>query len=126
MKEIISANGNLYQLVRTIREDQLKNPNFDDLRKYFHCDTLLRKQGLLYFCRLIEEIEYCVAAACNDVAIKFSNEFTTPKISGLDLMKLLFFNDPIPELHTHSYGFNTATGRNIIETLQMKYYEYKN
>ena len=58
MKEIISANGNLYQLVRTLREDQLKNPNFDDLRKYFHCDTLLRKQGLLYFCRIIEEIEY--------------------------------------------------------------------
>ena len=32
----------------------------------------------------------CVAAACNDMAIKFSNEFTTPKVSGLDLMKLLF------------------------------------
>ena len=29
----------------------------------------------------------CVAAACNDMAIKFSNEFTTPKVSGLDLMK---------------------------------------
>ena len=58
MKEIISANGSLYQLIRTLKEDQLKNPNFDDLRKYFLCDTLLRKQGLLYFCRLIEEIEY--------------------------------------------------------------------
>jgi len=67
----------------------------------------------------------CVAAACNDMAIKFSNEFTTPKVSGLDLMKLLFFNDPIPSLHTHSYGFHTRTGRNIIETLKMKYYEYK-
>tara|TARA_R100001480_G_scaffold973_1_gene2921 strand:- start:742 stop:933 length:192 start_codon:yes stop_codon:yes gene_type:complete len=58
MKEIISANGNLYQLVRTIREDQLKNPNMEDLKKYFLCDTLLRKQGMLYFCRIIEEIEY--------------------------------------------------------------------
>ena len=58
MKEIINANGNLYQLVRTIREDQLKNPNMEDLKKYFLCDTLLRKQGMLYFCRLIEEIEY--------------------------------------------------------------------
>ena len=67
----------------------------------------------------------CVAAACNDMAIKFSNEFTTPKISGLDLMKLLFFNDPIPALHTHSYGFNTATGRDIIETIKEYYYEYK-
>jgi len=68
----------------------------------------------------------CVAAACNDVAIKFRNEFTTSKITGLDLMKLLFFNDPIPELHTHSYTFHTATGRHIIETLKEKYYEYEN
>ena len=58
MKEIINANGNLYQLVRILRENQLKNPNMEDLKEYFLCDTLLRKQGLLYFCRLIEEIEY--------------------------------------------------------------------
>ena len=58
MKEIINANGNLYQLVRVLKENQLKNPNMEDLKKYFLCDTLLRKQGLLYFCRLIEEIEY--------------------------------------------------------------------
>ena len=47
------------------------------------------------------------------------------ELDAKDLMKLLFFNDPIPSLHTHSYGFHTATGRNIIETLKMKYYEYK-
>ena len=58
MKKIINANGNLYQLVRTIKYDQLKNPNMEDLKEYFNCDTLLRKQGLLYFCRLIKEIEY--------------------------------------------------------------------
>ena len=58
MKEIISANGNLYQLIRVLKEDQLKNPNMEDLKEYFLCDTVLRKQGLLYFCRIIEEIEY--------------------------------------------------------------------
>ena len=58
MKEIISANGNLYQLIRILKEDQLKNPNMEDLKEYFFCDTLLRKQGLLYFCRIIKEIEY--------------------------------------------------------------------
>ena len=58
MKEIINANGNLYQLIRVLQEDQLKNPNMEDLKEYFLCDTVLRKQGLLYFCRLIEEIEY--------------------------------------------------------------------
>ena len=58
MKEIITANGNLYQLVRVLKENQLKNPIMEDLKEYFLCDTLLRKQGLLYFCRIIKEIEY--------------------------------------------------------------------
>ena len=54
----MNANGNLYQLIRVIREAQLKNPNTEDLKEYFLCDTLLRKQGMLYFCRLIKEIKY--------------------------------------------------------------------
>tara|TARA_R100001594_G_scaffold106183_1_gene140641 strand:- start:238 stop:429 length:192 start_codon:yes stop_codon:yes gene_type:complete len=58
MKEIISANNNLYQLIKVLREDQLKNPVMEDLKRYYHCDTLLRKQGELYFCRIIKEIEY--------------------------------------------------------------------
>ena len=77
--------------------------------------------------RTDEELRHCpdsIAAACNDVAIKFNDEFNG-RLNAKELMKLLFFNDPIPQLHTHSYGFHTATGRNIIETLKMKYYEYK-
>jgi len=58
MKEIISANNNLYQLIRVLKENQLKDPNTEDLKEYFLCDTVLRKQGMLYFCRLIKEIEY--------------------------------------------------------------------
>ena len=58
MKKIINANGNLYQLIRVITESRLKNPDMEDLKKYFYCDTLLRKQGKLYFCRLIKEIDY--------------------------------------------------------------------
>ena len=58
MKEIIQANGNLYQLIRVKTESRLKNPDMEDLKKYFYCDTLLRKQGKLYFCRLIKEIDY--------------------------------------------------------------------
>ena len=75
-----------------------------------------------------EELRHCpdaVAEACNEMMRKFNNEFNG-ELDAKDLMKLLFFNDPIPSLHTHSYGFNTATGRNIIETLKMKYYEYEN
>ena len=73
------------------------------------------------------ELKHCpdaIANACNEMMRKFNNEFSG-ELDAKDLMKLLFFNDPISSLHTHSYGFNTATGRNIIETLKMKYYEYE-
>ena len=78
--------------------------------------------------RADEELKHCpdcISAACNDMYVKFSNEFTTPKLKAEDFMKLLFFNDPIKGLFTHSYGFHTATGRHIIETLKLKYYEHK-
>jgi hypothetical protein len=58
MKEIIHANNKAYQLVRVITESQLKNPDTSLLKKWFMCDALLRNQGRLYFCRIIEEIEY--------------------------------------------------------------------
>tara|TARA_R110002012_G_scaffold151806_1_gene311779 strand:+ start:164 stop:448 length:285 start_codon:yes stop_codon:yes gene_type:complete len=73
------------------------------------------------------ELKHCpdaIANACNEMMRKFNNEFSG-ELDAKDLMKLLFFNDPISSLHTHSYGFNTATGRNIIETLKMKYREYE-
>ena len=42
-----------------------------------------------------------------------------------ELMWLLLENRPIDALHTHSYGFHTANGREIIETIKSKYYEYE-
>ena len=78
--------------------------------------------------RTDEEFRQCpkaVANACNELITKYANEFNDDKVSAQDLLKLLFFNDPIPHLHTHSYGYNTATGRHIIETLKIKYYEHK-
>ncbi len=77
--------------------------------------------------RTDEQFTHCpiaIAGACNEMALKFNNEFQE-KLDGIEFMKLLFFNDPIPQLHTHSYGFHTATGRAIIQTLMMKYYEHK-
>ena len=62
----------------------------------------------------------CIAAACNDAATRFGH------YNSKDFMKLLLFNDPIPVLMTHSYGFHTASGRNIIETIQEYYYKYEN
>ena len=57
MKQIIYSNDKAYQLVRVLKEDSLKNLDISVLKQLFHCDSILRKQGLLYFCRLIEEAE---------------------------------------------------------------------
>ena len=46
-------------------------------------------------------------------------------ITGLELMELLLDNRPITALHTHSYGFHTANGRGIINSLKEKYYKYE-
>ncbi len=77
--------------------------------------------------RTDEEFIHCpdaIAAACNDMYEEYKhNEFL--KITAKDFMKLLFFNDPIAGMNTHSYGFHTANGRHLINTLQNKYYEYK-
>ena len=57
MKKIIYNKDKAYQLVRVLKENQLKNPDTSVLKKWVYCDTLLRNQGKLYFCRLIEEAE---------------------------------------------------------------------
>ena len=78
-----------------------------------------RTNGIFNHCPI------ATSKACNELAEKYNNEFSK-EIKALDLVKLLFFNDPIPQLYTHSYGFNTATGRNIIESIKEKYCEYTN
>ena len=73
--------------------------------------------------RTDEELRHCpdcIAEACNEACYEFDHD------NAKDLLKLVFFNDPIPSLMTHSYGFHTATGRHIIETIQEYYHEYKN
>jgi replication initiation and membrane attachment protein DnaB len=42
-----------------------------------------------------------------------------------ELMWLLLGNVPINSLMTHSYGFHTRNGREIIELLTDKYYKYE-
>ena len=66
-----------------------------------------------------------IAAACNDMANEYADTDFAKAAEPLDYMRLLFFNDPIKGMFTHSYGFHTRTGRAIIEQLKSKYYGYK-
>ena len=66
-----------------------------------------------------------IAAACNDIANEYADTDFAKAAEPLDYMRLLFFNDPIKGMFTHSYGFHTRTGRAIIEQLKSRYYGYK-
>ena len=62
---------------------------------------------------------YAMAQAINQTRedMDYDNEW--------DLFHLLVENKPIPKLYTHSYGFHTANGREIINNIKEKYYEYE-
>ena len=78
--------------------------------------------------RTSEGIRHCpeaIAAACNDIANEYADTDFAKAADALYYLRLLFFNDPIKGMFTHSYGFNTRTGRAIIEQLKSRYYEHK-
>jgi len=79
--------------------------------------------------RTDKEFTHCpsaIASACNDMADEYSHTEFGKAAEPKDYMRLLFFNDPIKGMFTHSYGFHTATGRMLIEKLKSRYYEHKN
>tara|TARA_R110002096_G_scaffold144145_1_gene300862 strand:+ start:248 stop:511 length:264 start_codon:yes stop_codon:yes gene_type:complete len=76
-----------------------------------------------YLIDMYDKCEHCpdaLAFAANEACYEFSHD------NAFDLFKLLVSNEPIPALMTHNYGFHTATGRHIIETIKEYYYEYEN
>ena len=57
--EFIDYNNKLFVVKRKIKEQNLK-PNIDlsPLKILWHCDTILKKQNMYYFCDEIKEPEY--------------------------------------------------------------------
>ena len=62
---------------------------------------------------------------CHALAMAITDISLDMDYDECELMYLLLENRPIDALCTHSYGFHTANGRHIIETLKEKYYEYE-
>lgn len=68
-------------------------------------------KGIIYACRKLKKYH--------------DKDYTIPGLN-YKFFRLLCFNEPIPELNTHSYGFHTHTGRWIIDSLQHYYFQYTN
>ena len=54
--QIINANNKLFKVVRIIRED--RQWDLETLRQFWHCSHTFRKEGVVYFVREIEDVEF--------------------------------------------------------------------
>lgn len=62
-RRFINHENQLYILIRAIREEH--KPNIDTWKEHLHADIVLRKDGILFFCELvpdIQDVEYLTEA----------------------------------------------------------------
>jgi hypothetical protein len=57
------------------------------------------------------------------MARAFTSLSTRLKTPPLDLMKFILSNKPMEGFYTHSYGFHTREGREIINQFEATYYD---
>jgi hypothetical protein len=55
-KDLIQFGDRVFLLYRTIKVTDKIEPNI--LKQYWHCDTVLKKENLYYFCNEIKQINY--------------------------------------------------------------------
>ena len=58
--KIIEVQGSLFQVLRKFPEGRinLEKGNIEDLKLYFHCDTLFKAQGHLWVVNEIKDVSY--------------------------------------------------------------------
>ena len=54
--QIINIGGKLYKIIRVIRDES--KWDLDILRQLWHCTNTFKKEGMIYFVREIEDVEY--------------------------------------------------------------------
>ncbi len=74
---------------------------------------------------IIEDLNSDIKHDCHNLAAAINDVACELKCDVVDLMQLLLENKPIDDMHTHSYGFQTANGRAIISNVTDKYFEYE-
>jgi len=55
-KDLIEFGDRKFLLYRTVREFEKLNAEL--LKQFWHCDTVLKKENIFYFCNEIKEIDY--------------------------------------------------------------------
>ena len=58
-RDIIGFGDRLFLLYRTVKESEKTTQEAINLvKKYWHCDTVLKKENIYYFCNEIKAIDY--------------------------------------------------------------------
>lgn len=55
--QILNTGKDIFVMKRIIREDRLKNPDMEMLKKLYRAEIVFRREGMLYFCNKIEDVE---------------------------------------------------------------------
>jgi hypothetical protein len=78
-RKIIAFNDHLYEIVKVLKDKE--NFPIEDFKVYFDCEVCLRKEGYLYFCQQLQEIEVIEHTSNGEVQLveKVQEESTTPK-----------------------------------------------
>jgi hypothetical protein len=58
--EIIEVQGRLFQVLRKFPENRinLERGSIEDLKTFFHCDTLFKAQGYLWVVNEVKDVSY--------------------------------------------------------------------
>ena len=58
--DIIEIQGRMFQVKRRFPQHRIKleGSNIADLKLFFHCDSIFKSQGLIWFCNEIKTVEY--------------------------------------------------------------------
>ncbi len=56
-RNFIKINDDLFEVKRTLKEEFMDGKNLEDFKIWFGVEVVFKKDGLLYFCVKINELE---------------------------------------------------------------------
>lgn len=77
-----------------------------------------------YPMQLDRHVHKAMAYATRMVKKKCSEGYCTSEVECIDILKFMIDDKPIPNLHTHSYGFHTRIGREVYGEFEYQYNKY--
>jgi hypothetical protein len=56
-RNFININDDLFEVKKTLKEEFMDGKNLEDFKLWYGVDSVFKKDGLLYFCVKINELE---------------------------------------------------------------------